>query len=125
MLPSTLCEGEFSIVSALVTSCDKVCSFVWLPRFVSDVNCELSCDFTKDVVLNYLFYLVPFYYTCLSNCKLLISSIVVFHSITHQTVMSNPSFWYSDIAYIALEEECEGIVGAQPVGQEWQPNDVI
>ena len=37
-------------MSALVTSCDRECSFVWLPRFVSNVYRDLSSDLTKDVV---------------------------------------------------------------------------
>ena len=42
-------------MSALVTSCDREYSFVWLPRFISNVYCDLACDFTKDVVSIYMF----------------------------------------------------------------------
>ena len=51
--------------------------------------------------------------------------MVIFDSIACQTVVSDPSFWCSDIGNVALEEECEEIVGVQPGGQEWQPNDVM
>ena len=51
--------------------------------------------------------------------------MVVFDSITCPTVVSDPSFWCSDIGNVAPEEEYEEIVGVQPVGQEWQPNDVM
>ena len=47
-------------MSALVTSCDREYSFVWLPRFISNVCCDLSCGFIRDVGSNYLFYLVLF-----------------------------------------------------------------
>ena len=53
-------------MSALVITCDREYSFVWLPRFVSNVYRVLSSDLTKDVVLKlfvlfgsfslYLFY---------------------------------------------------------------------
>ena len=78
---------------------------------------ELSYGFTKDVVLIYFFYLVLFTVHVLS-IVILIYSMVVFESITCQTVMSDPSFWCSDTGNVALEEECEEIVGVQPVGQE-------
>ena len=48
-------------MSALVTSCDRECSFVWLLRFVSNVHCDLSCYLTKDVVFQLFVYLVPFH----------------------------------------------------------------
>lgn len=41
---------------------------------------------------NYLFYLVPFHCTCFINGKFLIYSMVIFDSITCQTVVSDPSF---------------------------------
>ena len=44
--------------------------------------------------------------------------MVVFDSITYQTVVSDPSFWCSDTGNIAPKEECEEIVGVQLVGQE-------
>ena len=55
----------------------------------------------------------------------MIYSMVVFDSITCQTVVSDPSFWCSDTGNIAPKEECEEIVGVRPGGQEWQPNDVM
>ena len=51
--------------------------------------------------------------------------MVIFDSIACQTVVSDPSFWCSDTGNVALKEECEEIVGVQPGGQEWQPNDVM
>ena len=47
-------------MSALVTSSDREYSFVWFPRFVSNVHCDLSGVFIRDVDLNYLLYLVLF-----------------------------------------------------------------
>ena len=47
-------------MSALVTLCDREYSFVWLPMFISNVYRDISCDFTKDAVSNYLFYLSLF-----------------------------------------------------------------
>ena len=55
----------------------------------------------------------------------MIYSTVVFDSIVCQIIVSDPSFWCSDTGNVALEEECEEIVGVQPGGQEWQPNDVL
>ena len=55
----------------------------------------------------------------------MIYSMVVFDSITYRTVVSDPSFWCSETGNVVLEEECEEIVGVQPGGQEWQPNDVM
>jgi len=46
-------------VSALVSLCDRECSFVWLPSFLSNVFCDLSYGF-MSVVLSYLFHLVLF-----------------------------------------------------------------
>jgi len=54
----------------------------------------------------------------------MIYSLIVFVSIACQTVVSDPSFWCSDTGIVALEEEYE-IVGVQPGGQKWQPNDVM
>ena len=79
-------------MSALVTSCDREYSFVWLPRFVSNVRRDLSGGFIRDVDLNYLLYLVLFHCTCLINCKLMIYSMMILDSITCQTVVSDPSF---------------------------------
>ena len=47
-------------MSAIVTSCDREYSFVWLPRFISNVCRDLSCGFIRDVVSSYLFNLVLF-----------------------------------------------------------------
>ena len=80
------------IMSTLVTSCDREYSFVWLPRFISNMYRDLSCDFRKDVVSNYLFYLGSFHRICFINCKLLIYSMMILDSITCSTVVSNPSF---------------------------------
>ena len=108
-----------------------------LPRVTENVafcGCQglfQMCSVIYHVTFQIMFfrtncpYLVPFHCTCLINCKLLIYSMVVFDSITCQTVVSDPSFWCSDTGNVALEEECEEIVGAQLVGREWQPNEVM
>ena len=53
-------------MSALVTSRDGEYSFVWLPRVVSDVHRDLSCDFMKDTIweLLILFGFFPSYLFC-------------------------------------------------------------
>ena len=42
-------------MGVLVTSCDGEYSFMWLPMFISNVDRDLSYDFTKDVVSNPFF----------------------------------------------------------------------
>ena len=79
-------------MSALVILCDGEHSFVWLPRFAFNVHRVLSCDFIKDTVSNYSFYLVSFHCICFINCKLLIYSMIILDSVTCQTVVSDPSF---------------------------------
>ena len=112
-------------MSAFVTSCDRECSFVWLPSFISNVFHDLTYGFIRNVVFELFISFGSFHCNCFTNCKTMIYSMVVFDSIACSTVVSDPSFWCSDSGNVAPEEECKETIGVQPVGQEWQPNDVM
>ena len=45
--------------------------------------------------------------------------MIIIDSITCQTIVSEPLFWYSDPGNVAFEEEHEEAVVEQPIGQEW------
>ena len=85
------CVMKISIVSALITLCDGECNFVWSPSFMSNVL-WLVIWFHKEFRCQLFHSLGSFHNTCFINCKSIFYSMVVFDSITCQTVVSDPSF---------------------------------